>query len=312
MSSNLRACPSRVRATRPATPDASNGRSADAGLHHRRGGRGHPALVRDLLVLAMASVGGLLGALAGPPPVAADGGVTGAEGALVSAMNRDRVGAGLVPVRVDRRLSAIARARSMDMATKGYFDHTQPDGRQVFDIMSSGGITWYGAGEILAWNTWPDLGDSALAANQGWLDSPDHRAVLLSTDDNYVGVGLALAPDGKRLWTVVFMKGPDRTGAVATASPPVRTTASVSAGTVGVRLAWTGGDVPLQVLTAGLQDFQVERRIDGGAWLMVKSSTTARSLTATVRPGHRYEFRVRARDRAGNAGSWTTVVGIST
>ena len=262
-------------------------------------------------MLALASIGGMLGALAGAPPVAADGSVSGAESALVSAMNRDRVGAGLVPVRVDRRLAAIARARSMDMATKGYFDHTQPDGRQVFDILSSVGITWFGAGEILAWNTWPDLGDSALAANQGWLDSPDHRAVLLSTDDNYVGVGLALAPDGKRIWTAVFMKGPDRTGAVATASPPVRTTSIPAVGTVGVRLAWTGGDVPLQALTAGLRDFQVERRVDGGAWVLVKRSTTARSMTATFLPGHRYEFRVRARDRAGNTGSWTPAVGIS-
>jgi hypothetical protein len=34
-------------------------------------------------------------------------------------------------------------------------------------------------------------------------------------------------------------------------------------------------------------------------------------MTATFRPGHTYEFRIRARDRAGNLGSWTAPVGIS-
>ncbi len=263
-----------------------------------------------LLLLLVIVASATLGAFAGARQVAAADDTSAAESSLVAALNRDRVAAGLVPVRVDVRLMSIARGRSADMAAKGYFDHVQPDGRQVFDIISAAGITWYGAGEILAWNTWPDLGDSVIAANRDWLNSPDHRAILLSTDDNYVGVGIGIAPDGKRIWTAVFMKGPDRTGASASADLPVRTS-FLPAGSVAIRLTWRGHDVPLQVLTAGLRDFQVERRTDSGAWVLVKSSTTATSMTATFRRGHRYEFRVRARDRAGNAGSWTKPVGIS-
>ena len=60
---------------------------------------------------------------------------------------------------------AIARARSADMATKHYFSHTQPDGRNVFDILSAQKITWYGAGEIIAWNNYPTLETSIAAAN---------------------------------------------------------------------------------------------------------------------------------------------------
>ena len=148
--------------------------------------------------------------------------ISQAELAMVDALNVDRTTRGLVPVRVDSRLMAIARARSADMATKDYFSHTQPDGRNVFDIISAKKITWYGAGEIIAWNNYPTLETSVAAANNQWLNSPGHKAIVVSTTYNYVGVGLALGTNGKKLWTAVYMRGPDLTGAKAkTATPTI-------------------------------------------------------------------------------------------
>src|SRR5258706_5010659 len=56
-----------------------------------------------------------------------DATLSAAETAMVSALNADRAAHGLVAVRVDPRLMAIARARSDDMVAKDYFSHTQPD-----------------------------------------------------------------------------------------------------------------------------------------------------------------------------------------
>ena len=115
---------------------------------------------------------------------------------------------------------AIARARSVDMATKHYFSHTQPDGRNVFDILTRQHIAWYGAGEIIAWNNYPTSSSTA-NANRQWMNSPGHKAIVLSTSYNYVGVGLAIdASTGKKLWTAVYIKGPDRTGARSTTATP--------------------------------------------------------------------------------------------
>ncbi len=140
---------------------------------------------------------------------------------MVGLLNQDRTAAGLVPVQTDSRLMAIARARSVDMATKHYFSHTQPDGRNVFDILNAQHITWYGAGEIIAWNNYPGLDLSTANANSQWMNSPGHKAIVLSTTLNYVGVGLAIdASTGKKLWTAVYIKGPDRTGARSTTSKP--------------------------------------------------------------------------------------------
>ena len=243
------------------------------------------------------------------PAAAADMTVTAAEQTMLNLLNADRTNAGLIPIRIDSRLSAIARARSTDMATKHYFGHTQPDGRTVFDIIQAKGITWYGAGEIIAWNTWPTLADSATTANNGWLASPDHRAIVMSSSYNYIGVGLAVDSTGKKLWTAVFMKGPDRTGGWVTMNP-VTQPAMVSVAATAYRnttVSWRGGDIRLVVLTAGLRSYQVQARTDGGTWVWFSTSTTSTSRTIRLWAGHAYEMRVRACDRAGNCGTWRSV-----
>jgi uncharacterized protein YkwD len=257
--------------------------------------------------LAALLVVGLLAALVVAPgtAAAADGmTISQAELAMVDALNVDRTTRGLVPVRIDSRLMAIARARSVDMATKNYFSHTQPDGRQVFDILSAQKITWYGAGEIIAWNNYPTLETSIPAANTGWLNSPDHKAIVVSTSFNYVGVGLALGSNGKKIWTAVYMKGPDLTGARAKTATPTIANGSTSA-SKRVTVTWSGGDVPLQVLTSGFHSYQVQRRVDGGGWKIVWIGTTRKSMTLDLATNHTYEFRVAARDKAGNWGAWS-------
>ena len=122
---------------------------------------------------------------------------------------------------------------------------------------------------------------------------------------NYVGVGLAI--DGKKmLWTAVYIKGPDRTGARSTTKAPDVTAGATSA-TKRVKVTWTGADVQLQVLTSGFHSWQVQRRTDGGPWTTVWTSTTKPSMTLDLAGGHTYEFRTAARDKAGNWGAWSTV-----
>jgi len=257
----------------------------------------------SLLVILGASLVGP--ATVGAADLSVDAATVNAEEAhLISFLNADRAALGLVPVRVDARLMAMARARSTDMIVNDYFSHTQPDGRNVFDILNASGITWYGAGEIIAWNNYP-MDVSASTANHQWLGSPDHLAIVISNNYNYVGVGLAVDPvTGKKMWTAIYMKGPDRTGAQARLATPSLGTGTQT--TRRVTLRWTGSDVRLQVLTAGLRSFVLQRKVDSGVWRTILG-TTNRSLILSVAKGHRTQFRVAARDRAGNRGAWSTV-----
>jgi len=269
----------------------------------------HP---RSRRLAGLVLAGLVLAGVAAPAPVALAAEpsaltISTAESAMLTALNKDRAAAGLVAVRMDPRLMAIARARSADMVAHNYFSHSQPDGRNVFDILSDEAVTWYGAGEIIAWNTWP-TSSTASAANNQWMNSTPHHAIVVSKDYNYVGVGLAYdSSNSRNYWTAVFIKGPDRTGAKASVGA-----AKLSAGTDATnrraRITWSGFDIKLQVLTAGLRSFTVQRRVDDGAWTTVYSSTTLTAATFRVNLGHRWEFRISAVDRKGNRGAWVTRV----
>lgn len=219
--------------------------------------------------------------------------------------NAERLERGLVRLRWDDRLGDLARARATHMADTDTFSHTQSGGTSVFDLMSEAGIKWYGAGEIIAWNIGTDVSGSADYVIDQWMNSSGHKAIMTSSDFNYVGFGVATSPvTGKRYWAGVYMKGPDRTGSTARIGTISKT--RVDAKTTKVTLRWGGADTRLQVLTSGLRYFQVQRSRDGGDWYTYPL-TTATSMTRPWVRGSEYEFRVRSRDKAGNWSSWKTV-----
>jgi uncharacterized protein YkwD len=263
------------------------------------------AVLAVAALVAVAALGGRPASVA-----AADLTVPEAEQEVVRLLNVERANAGLVALRLDPRLSSIARARSADMVAKGYFSHSQPDGRNVFKLLTARSIKWYAAGEIIAWNNWPSMADSASQARDGWMGSSGHRSIVLSGSYNYFGIGLAVdAATGKRLWTGVFIKGPDRTGGWVAYKPVAEPIRAAVTGTAArhrtVRVSWRGGDIPLSVLTAGLRHYQVQVRTDGaGPWRWFNRATTTPSRAVRLWRGHTYVFRARACDRAGNCGRW--------
>jgi len=244
---------------------------------------------------------------------AADLSAASAESSLVALINADRAAGGLLPLRLDARLSAIAHERSASMAGSGQFSHVQSDGQTMVDLVRAAGITWYSLGETIGWNNYPSLGDSTSVVNRGWMTSPEHVAIIRSTAFNYFGVGLSTTASGDRYWTAIFLRGPDRTAPSATMGAPMSGSYVTLASRSQVRLvtwSWTGTDLQLAVLTSGLRSFEVQRRVDGGAWVSVWTSTTRRSWSTSVSVGQRVQVRVRARDNAGNVGAWSSPVGL--
>ncbi len=222
---------------------------------------------------------------------------------LVTIVNQQRVAHGLIALQADADATAFATSRAEATAAMGVLTHTGPDGQTVFDAIRASGMTWFGAGEILVWNNFPTEPDSTAQAVAAWLASPSHSAILLSADYNYVGFGAAVSATGDRYYAGVFMKLPDRTAGWAAVGPISATALDATKSRVTVH--WSGGDTQLQVLTAGLRVFEVQRRLAGGAWQSA-GTTTRTSLQLKLARGHVYEFRVRARDRAGNRSAWTS------
>jgi uncharacterized protein YkwD len=105
------------------------------------------------------------------------------EFAIVRAMNAVRAANGVPPLRVGRALTQAARAHSVDMVRRGYFEH----GAFVQRLRHFGVRAPY-IGENLASGTGV-LGPAAIV--QMWIASPPHRQNLLDRGFQRVGVGVA-------------------------------------------------------------------------------------------------------------------------
>ena len=125
-------------------------------------------------------------------------------------VNADRAAHGLTTLRFDQGLRTFAQWRSQDMAAADYFSHDVGNlpGRQIFDLLRAGGVTYRVAGENLARVYGdpgsPDAGDTAAQAEVALMASPTHRANILRPDYTHLGVGVAVAGDGRVLYTQLF------------------------------------------------------------------------------------------------------------
>ncbi len=165
-----------------------------------------PILFSGLLLVPLA---GTVAAEDLPPP--ADDAALLQDGVdLVHMTNAKRESVGRVDLRMDPALMSIARDRARVMAANDVLSHTEPDGTTVWDRINAAHITWYGGGEIIAWNHYPAVYSTAEAIS-AWWGSPGHHAIMVSTGYNYVGFGAAVSADGKFYFAGVFAKLPDHT-----------------------------------------------------------------------------------------------------
>jgi uncharacterized protein YkwD len=130
---------------------------------------------------------------------------TGAmEAALIAGMNAERGARGLAPFTVDPVLTTIARTRSQQMASEGYFGHVDPRGRRPYvDLLAEHGITYQLAGENLALNNYA-AAEAAGRALISLMASASHRENILEARFIRVGVGVVTTADGKHYFTTIF------------------------------------------------------------------------------------------------------------
>lgn len=109
-----------------------------------------------------------------------------AEQEMLQLVNEERVSAGLKPLVWDTALRDLARDYSADMFRRGYFSHYTPDELPLspFDRMENAGIPFLAAGENLA------LAPTTTFAMQGLMNSPGHRANILSKNFKKIGIGV--------------------------------------------------------------------------------------------------------------------------
>lgn len=110
-----------------------------------------------------------------------------AELQMFALVNRERSLYKVHQFTEDNLLRSVAEAHCKDMFVRGYFSHYTPDGLSPFDRMNRAGISYFVAGENIAY------APSVEIAHTGLMNSPGHRANILSTDFGKVGIGVVNA-----------------------------------------------------------------------------------------------------------------------
>lgn len=127
--------------------------------------------------------------------------IKGQENEVIRLVNAERAKAGLPALQQNWELSRVARMKSQDMADHNYFSHTSPTYGSPFTMMQNFGIRFSSAGENIA------MGQrTPQEVMNAWMNSPGHRANILSPSYTQIGVGLAINKNGVRYWTQMFIK----------------------------------------------------------------------------------------------------------
>ncbi len=108
---------------------------------------------------------------------------------LLASTNAERSGNGVGGLSINSQLASAAQAKANDMVTRNYWSHETPDGQQPWVFITNAGYQYLSAGENLAYGFMTSSGTVT-----GWMNSPPHKANLLSGTFTEVGFGIANSP----------------------------------------------------------------------------------------------------------------------
>jgi uncharacterized protein YkwD len=126
--------------------------------------------------------------------------------ATLCLLNAQRAAYGLGALVENGALSNASTGYSQRMVAQSFFAHESPDGGTLVDRLTSagylGGDDAWVVGENIGW------GQGSLATPRSmvdaWMQSPGHRANMLSGDYTQIGFGLALGTPEDQTWGATY------------------------------------------------------------------------------------------------------------
>ncbi len=120
------------------------------------------------------------------------------EERMVLLVNQERAKEGLGALRVEEKLTMVARGHSRDMFEHRYFSHYSPEGRDVGYRARHEGVEYALIGENLAYA--PDV----TLAHSGLMKSEGHRKNILDPAWSRIGIGVIDGDVYGKMFTQVF------------------------------------------------------------------------------------------------------------
>lgn len=134
---------------------------------------------------------------------------TALEAEVLRLTNTERASEGLASLSANTKLGVVSDGHSLDMLTQDYFSHDDPSGCGSSCRATDGGYRWRAIGENIymmsGYKITPEK--AAEMVVEGWMNSPGHRANILSA--SFIESGVGVAYDGTSIY-VTAMYGKQR------------------------------------------------------------------------------------------------------
>lgn len=107
---------------------------------------------------------------------------------FVELINGYRGRVGITTLKYDEDMATVSRKHSEDMTLRNYFDHKTPEGLTPYDRMTSAGISYNNAGEIITQGHCL----STLSNSMSFISSREHNEILLNPIYTKAGPGISI------------------------------------------------------------------------------------------------------------------------
>ncbi|UWG96962.1 CAP domain-containing protein [Dehalobacter sp. DCM] len=134
-----------------------------------------------------------------PPPASTKVSLSSAQQRMLALVNGEREKLGLAPLKINAKLVELALLKANDMVSNNYFSHTSPTYGTPFDMLKKYGVTYRSAGENLAGNSSVD------SAHTAFMHSEGHRANILNTTYDEIGIGIVSSPKYGYIYVEIFI-----------------------------------------------------------------------------------------------------------
>lgn len=118
---------------------------------------------------------------------------------MLDLINTERAKTGASALKMDEEVMRVAQIKAQDMVDRNYFSHTSPTYGSPFDMLKSFGISYRYAGENLAGNNTVERAHTSLMNSEG------HRANILNTNYNYIGIGVADSSTYGKIYVQIYI-----------------------------------------------------------------------------------------------------------
>ena len=116
---------------------------------------------------------------------------------VITLANTERQKAGLTALTATEELTAAASVRASELTE--LFSHKRPNGKSCFTVYGEYNVLYRAAAEnIAAGQRTPE------EAIESWMNSPGHKANILSEKFGHIGIGVEADAAGKLYWSMNF------------------------------------------------------------------------------------------------------------